>query len=112
MNDCANGSLPPLLPRLLQRRPLNPEPHRLVLLPTPQPNPPRDLPPPDDCPPLGPLLVLFPLAAPVVGLPPLLLGLRFLPPPPPLRTGLGGGGGVVSTIVLIVTDCICPPSVS
>ena len=47
---------------------------------------------------------LCPLAAPAVGLPALLLGLRFLPPPPPLRTGLGGGGGTVSTIVLIVTD--------
>ena len=74
MNDCANGSLPPLLPpRPLPLRPLL-RPRRL--------HPPR-----------RPNL-----------LPGLLLNLRFLPPPPPLRGGLGGGGGTVSTIVLIVID--------
>ena len=70
----------------------------MVLLPTPPPNPPEALP--------AALLELaadVPPALPAVDLPPLLLGLRFLPPPPPLRGGLGGGGGTVSTIVLIVT---------
>ena len=109
VNDCANGSLPPLLPPRPPRPlfPLAPEPLLLVPLPPwPPPNPPLPPIPPRLCPPL------FPAAAPAVDLPALLLGLRFLPPPPPLRTGLGGGGGTVSTIVLIVTDWTCPPSVS